>query len=370
LGDGLTLQNDGGTYTVFRDHVTGLEYIRNNRELWENGLYVELGAYKCHVFVDFREVRDDEWRQYGQLMRYLDGRGVPDIEEALREVFLQPVHYPFRELVNPDMFRRLVDARVTGPEGQLDPGLLDEVEQKFAHLLTEVIRITEYGSRPAEGPDQAHAAVVQQIRRKLEVVLSLETRPLPSPLRQDTVSGLDDDPAAWPALLGWLFIHALGRVADEANFEQVSRTWIDEWLLGKLTAGALRDLLLDEDAAWWAVTTIKILTSHQRWFDVDGDGPADRVCQVLESWLQDDEVRHWLQVNRYKGVLWFNKEAFEQLLWWMMVLAIVTISADPLLSAAEIDEGIAACYDLVTQLEQAKDESGYQIEGLLGAARG
>ncbi len=370
LGDGLALQNDGGTYTIFRDHVTGLEYIRNNKELWENGLYVELGAYKVHVFVGFREVSDDEWRQYGQLMRYLDGRGVPDIEEALREVFLQPVHYPFRKLVNADMFRRLMDARVTEPGGQLDPGLLDEVEQKTARLLTEVIRITEYGSRPAEVPDQSHTAVAQQIRRKLEVILSLETRTLPSPLCQDAVSWLDDKPATWPTLLGWLFIHALGRVVGENNFEQVSRTWIDEWLLGKITAGALRDLELDEDAAWWAVTTIKILTSHQRWFDVDGDGQADRVCRVLESWLQDDEVRHLLQVNRYQGVLWFNKEAFEQLLWWMMVSAIVTIGADPLLSAAEVDEGIAACHDIVTQLQQAKDESGYQIEGLLGAARG
>jgi glycosidase len=370
LGDGLALQNDGGTYTVFCDQVTGLEYIRNNVDLWESGLYVELGAYKYHVFVDFREVRDDEWRQYGQLMRYLDGRGVPDIEEALREVFLQPVHYPFRELVNADMFRQLVDARVTEPEGQLDPDLLDEVEQKFAHLLTEVIRITEYGSRPAQGLERAPAAVARQIRRKLEVILSLETRLLPSPLGRDAISRLDDNPAVWPTLLGWLFTHALGKVADEANFAQVSRTWIDEWLLGKVMAGALRDLLLDEDAAWWAVTTVKILTSHQRWFDVGGDVPADRVSQVLESWLQDGEVRHLLQVNRYQGFLWFNKEAFEQLLWWMMVSALVTISADPLLSAIEVEEGIAACYDLVAHLDRAKDASGYQIEGLLGAARG
>jgi hypothetical protein len=90
----------------------------------------------------------------------------------------------------------------------------------------------------------------------------------------------------------------------------------------------------------------------------------------LESWLQDDEVRHLLQVNRYQGILWFNQEAFEQLLWWMMVSAIVTISADPLLSAADVEKGIAACYDLVTRLDQAKDASEFQIEGLLGAARG
>ena len=87
-------------FCIFRDHITGLEYIRSSKELCERGLYVELDAYKCHVFLDWREVLDDEGHPYAYLTSYLNGRGVPDIEEALRELFLQPVHEPFRELVN------------------------------------------------------------------------------------------------------------------------------------------------------------------------------------------------------------------------------------------------------------------------------
>ena len=97
-------------FCIFRDQVAGMEYIRPSNELLEQGLYVELGAYKCHVFLDFRQVRDDPLHQYAQLTSFLAGRGVPNIDEALKELFLRPIHYPFKDLVNADMFLRLRDA--------------------------------------------------------------------------------------------------------------------------------------------------------------------------------------------------------------------------------------------------------------------
>jgi hypothetical protein len=351
LGKGLELHNAEDHFTIFRDYVTGLEYIRSSQELCEKGLYVELNAYKCHVFLDFREVQDNEWRQYAQLAAYLNGRGVPDIEEALREVFLQPVHYPFRELVNAGMFRRLLDNRVTEPDGQLDAGLLHEVEQTTVRLLREIKQLT--------GGSGDEVVVAHEMRQKLEAVLGPETRFFGKSL----VSRLRDDPAAWPTLLGWLFTHALGKVVDEADFEQISRSWLDEWLLGKIIAGALRDGGLDDGAAWRAVTTIKILTSHQHWFE------EKATYQVLDSWLRDGQVQRFLQVNRYRGVLWFNKEAFEELLWWMLLVAVVMIGADPLRPADEIAQEISTHYDVVEELQRAKEESGYQVEKLLEAAK-
>ena len=57
--------------SVSTDH--GLEYIRNSQEMFEKGLYVELEAYKYQVFLDFREVEDNEWHQYSHLAEYLGG---------------------------------------------------------------------------------------------------------------------------------------------------------------------------------------------------------------------------------------------------------------------------------------------------------
>jgi hypothetical protein len=79
-------------------------------------------------------------------------------------------------------------------------------------------------------------------------------------------------------------------------------------------------------------------------------------------------VQQFIQVNRYRSTLWFNKEAFEQLLWWMLVVAIVTISADPDRSAAEVTGEITMAYTILKSLQQAAEESGYQIEALLEAA--
>ena len=133
---------------------------------------------------------------------------------------------------------------------------------------------------------------------------------------------LDDDALTWGSLFGWCFVHSLGKLLGKADYEQQSRSWMDEWLLGKLIAGVLQDLGLDEASAWQGVAIIKLLTSHARWFEIELPKPK-RAYQVVQTLLGDDEIQRLLQVNRYQGVLWFNKEAFERMLWWMLSLAVV-----------------------------------------------
>jgi hypothetical protein len=334
---------------------------------------VELNAYERHVFLDWREVQDNEWHQYAHLTSYLNGRGVPSIEEALREVFLQPVHYPFKELANAGMLRWLMDNRVTEPVGAIVPSplqaVLDKVERKALHLLHEIKQFT--------GGAGDEAAIAQEIRRKLEASLCLpilaDRFPLPGSRKYQAAAKslqahLGEDVSAWGSLFGWLFIHALGRVVVEEGFQQQSRSWMDEWLLSKLVAGALRDLGLDEGAAWWAVGVVKILISHQRWFEIEAP-KAERAYQILVSWLRDGEVQQFAQVNRYRGVLWFNKEAFDQLLGWMLTVAAVEISADPDRPAEEVAREIVGCYDVVKKVQQAEEGSGYQVVKLMEAVK-
>jgi hypothetical protein len=166
---------------------------------------------------------------------------------------------------------------------------------------------------------------------------------------------------------------------------------MDEWLLGKLVAGALQDLGLDEAQAWWAVGTIKILISHQDWHKLEAsptDSPpaeagqagtdadtragaqAERAYATLVSWLRDPEVQQFLQVNRYGGLLWFNHESFTQLLGWMLTVAAVDISADAERSQDEIAGDLVACHDIVHRLQQAEESSEYQVVKLMEAAKG
>jgi len=276
LSQGLDLHPGEDHFTIFRDQVTGFEYIRNNRVLADQGLYLELGAYKRHVFMDFREVQDNEWHQYAQLNEYLDGRGVPSIEETLKEIVLQPVHFPFRELTNVDMLGRLFAERQFGLKGEIDQDLLSEVEQKSAHLLTEISNLA--GGELDQGEIQELA---MQIRRKVQSVLMLprlsvsasqsKGRNFKSGVKMalNGLSSDDEDLINWCVLFGWVFTQNLGSLIAEQGAEERSQSWIDEWLLGRILASSFSDLGISEQQAWDAVSKIKILIRHQRWYAAD-----------------------------------------------------------------------------------------------------
>ncbi|MBL7202164.1 MAG: alpha-amylase [Anaerolineae bacterium] len=364
LGQGLGLSDDPAAFCIFRDHVSGLEFIRVSGEMHERGMYVELGAYQRHVFLGFREVLDNEWHQYAHLASYLDGRGVPSIEEALHEVFLQPIHAPFRELLNAGHLRWLIDHRLTDPDAQLVSEVGSEAERRARRLLDEARRFTGGTGDPA--------AIAHEIRLKLEAILRLpvlEARyPLPDSALQAIRARLEGDPAVWPTLLGWLFTHALGEVAGDEGFAGRSLSWMEEWLLSKLVAASFQDLGMDEGAAWWAVGTVKILIAHCGWWDLDGAGEG-QASQVLMSWLRDSGVQGYLQVNRHRGVLWFNHEAFEELTSWMLLLAAVEISAQPELAPEKVARRLDACYKVIAALQRAEEASEYQVAKLVEAAR-
>jgi hypothetical protein len=136
--------------------------------------------------------------------------------------------------------------------------------------------------------------------------------------------------------------------------------------LDRIIADTLQGLGAEKDAAWRQVLLIKLLISHQRWFELE-TSKTRRARDVMRCWLGDDDVLRFLQVNRHDDVLWFNKEAFEQLLWSMFAVAAIAISADPS-RAAKIAAEIVACYDVVRALQRAEEASGYQVEALLRAA--
>jgi glycosidase len=359
LGEGLGLTHDNTHFTIFRDHVTGLEYIRSSGELCEKGLYVELDAYKYHVFTDFREVRDNLWQQYTQISTYLNGRGAPSVEDVFKEILLQPVQHAFKELINPDLFRRLTEARVFQANVKPDQTIIEGTEQKMVNLFLEAKRFSA-GS-------EEERTIAREVRLKLEAILRLPaiSRWFPWVDPKDVIKEkLADHLITWWTLLGWLFVHVLGKVVDQEDFPELSRSWIDEWRLGKTIVSVFRNLDLEEEPACRSVSLIKLLTSHQRWFE------EKRIYRLLDSLLKDNEVQQFLQINRYNDVLWFNKEAFEELLWWLRVVAAVEISSDDKRTSSEVVRDLEGCYATIQTLEEAGKRSDYQVEKLLASTKG
>jgi glycosidase len=365
LREGLGLHDDPDYFSIFRDHVSGLEYIRNSKELCEKGLYVELDAYKYHVFIDFREVQDNEWHHYAQIARHMDGRGAPSIEDSLREMLLQPLHDAFKGVVNAGTFRRLMEARITQPQAQLDQKFVDEIEKKMINLLQEAKQLS--------GGREDVATIAREVRQNLEAILYLPILTSRYPRLQPRGvkaaaeylhKKLDDSPYTWTTLFGWLFVHALGEVVNQRDFARQSCTWIDEWRLGKTILSVQKDFGLEEAAAWSSLAVIKLLTGYQRWFEVKSLDPK-QAYTILESLLKENEIRQFLQVNQYNNIWWFNKEAFEEMMWWLMMVAALTIGSDPLRPVNAVVEELERCYAIIQTWQEAEEKSEYQIEKLL-----
>jgi len=179
---------------------------------------------------------------------------------------------------------------------------------------------------------------------------------------------LGDDPAIWGALFSWLFTHTLGKAAADQKFEQQSRSWIDEWLLGKIIIGALQEFGLDEGAAGRSTMLIKLLASQHRWSRTP-EARRGQACPILEEWLKDDAALQFLQVNRYGGVLWFNQEAFDQLLWWMLLVSALPGQPEANGDAGATPEHVVVSYGIIKQLQAAAAVSEYRVERLLEAAK-
>jgi glycosidase len=367
LGEGLGLHDDQDYFCIFRDNGAGLEYIRNSRELCAKGLYVELGAYSYHVFIDLREVRDTPWHQYARIAEDLNGRGIPSIEDALTEMLLQPLQNAFKGLVNADMFRHLMEARITQPQAPLDQKLMEEIEKKIIHLLQETKRLS--------GGGEDGVTIAREIRCKLEAILYLpiliRRYPRFQPKGVQAAAEylhkkLTDSTATWATLFGWVFVHALGKVVNEKDYSEQSRTWIDEWRLGKTIFGVLGDLGLDEGAAGSSLTVIKMLTSHQRWFEAKSLDQR-QAHATLELLFKDEDLRRFLRMNQYQDTWWFNKEAFEEMVWWLMMVAALTIGSDPLRPVNAVIEELERCYSMIQEWQRAEEKSEYQVEKLLSA---
>jgi len=380
LGEGLGLPNKDDTFCIFTDLISGLEYIRNSRDLHENGLRVELDAYKFRVYMNFRIVQDNEWHQYAQLGAYLNGRGVPNIDEAMKEIFLQPVHNAFRELVNAGFFRWVITNRHQPIPAQPSPSpdafqqseVLEEAEDKFAHLLSEIKRITQGSGDVLE--------IAGELKCNLEAILLLpvirERFPHGSSRKyQQALKYLDPgkapatpwaqgDARSWGVLLSWISVHLLGKTVLQEGFEEVSRSWIDEWLLNKIIAGALTDMGLDEQSARRSVNLVKLLITQTNWWQENGSAKAYPVLLALFS---DSEAQSYLGVNRYQDILWYNREAFDDLIWWLDVLAVVDCLVS--LPVDQIPKEIIQRYDVIQKILKAAEGSGYQVEKLLAALK-
>ncbi len=368
LSKGLNIKSGSNRFLIYRDAVSGLEYIRPTQEIRDKGLYFELQAYECHVFMDFREVEDNGLSQYSQLNHYLNGRGVPNIDSALSELMLAPILNPLKSLINPESLRELYHNRVSDPDGKSNIDLFHMHGEKFRRFI-EAINSFVHMQTPA-------TPIVREEQRGLEAILNLaifdDRYPFPGSKTYDETlayirKNLGDYPFIWYVLFMWNDLRLLGRVITSGSQSaEISRSWLEEWGITRIVHQSLVDLGFEHQQAQSGVTILKLLVSQQNWILRIKEKSA---YTFIEALLQEDEVRTFLNINRYRGTLYFNKEAFESLMWWMMVTALIRLVSDPEKSLSEDLEILIDAFGLISDSLKEEENSEYQVDILLDSLK-
>jgi len=224
LKEGLDLRGDHATVLAFRDSLTGLHYLRRSVNLTEHGLTIELHAYQCHVFLDWRELRSTAERPWDRLCDELAGHGVPDLEDALTRLALRPAHDALRLLLDPALVRHLPDVAERAPAGPEKEKALEHLRDDFFRdawrRCREFLREAQscYRSHGGQTPATANPAAMEKrfhdrVRAAMRIpaLESLFPKPwpaaarrvLPSPSPQRTAT------AMWGPVLAWTVLELL-----------------------------------------------------------------------------------------------------------------------------------------------------------------
>jgi len=380
LADGLGLNRGAATHMIFRDAVSGLEYIRSCRQIAESGLWAELAAYQLQVFTDLRQVEDDSTGRYARVEAALGGEGVPSIDEAVAELVLAPVLEPFSALTAPvrlEQLREMLAGSLPEPRRQ---GWLAETARLVDTLAAAVLEV-------GDGDGEA-ALLGRRVTADLQALLLLagEAAPAPAPKAKPSASeaapvkkaieaagpeelpqlvarllALDEAPGL---LLSWAVTRSLGRLLDASGPIERARIWVDEWLIGTTLARSLGRAGLDEARAQRVARLLGVTVGLQSWWQLE-DGTVRDAGALLELLLADRAACALIGVNLHRGVLWFHKESYEQLLGWLRLLtrAELLAAGDPETVADQADQ-------ILCRLAQAEATAGYRVEGLREAING
>jgi pyruvate/2-oxoglutarate dehydrogenase complex dihydrolipoamide acyltransferase (E2) component len=349
--DALHLPGDHDVILAFRDVSNGLEYLRRASDVQQRGFAFYLQAYKYHVFLHWRELRASREYPWDRLHDSLRGEGVPNLDEALEHLRLEPLHEALRSALDPAVLAKIIDAAEMEASGAI------AVRQREQRILAAVAPFIERGNRfhkIAKQLELEHGAVASEAERGQSALL-VSTLALPRiealfPNRwPETARKVlpSDSPgtsgaAVWAPVLAWSLLRGL-------PLDGVSV--FDRLRLRHALADIFQGLGMSGEDGWRGAARVRFLLHR-----------ADPLSRELSprEW-QEGDVQWLTGTHESEGVRYFNQESHEEFLWWIQIPALVR--ATPPQQRVAARESAAA----VHLARQAARDAGYRVDALLEA---
>jgi len=356
----LGLQGKEDGFLRFFDLSTLQYFIRPVSELKQHGFTIHLNGYEHHVFVDFQIVHSDGTRDYEKLYQSVGHSGIPDIEQALERLRLLPILQPLTDIVNDEFLNTLFHNALQSQSNLELNRQIKEKIREFVRAGKEFANAAGYNS-PLE----------EEICRLMQALLQL-----PGLDKAYTDAGMQKtgkylsaltgkllrDKSRWSTLVTWVLISRLGKLIPYASYPETSLAWLDEWCLNQPLGETLRKMNVPEQEIQESFSFLSLAIRHQNWFQEYGKKP---VKTILKNWFTSLDIRACLKVNLFEKVLWYNRESFQEFLWWMQIVAILQHQSDQTSNRVSLAETITDLKQKMKKIETLDQESDYQVDLLL-----
>ena len=385
LGGAFGLPNDGNLFLAFRDNSTGLEHLERASKIVSQGYSLELHAYSCHVFLNWRELRPDENYRWDLLCDSLNGRGVPNLDDALQALEVAPLHDSLIALLHPDLVTELArltgDLPACGQEGEASTPaaqLMQRVETLSLRFATEALAIYARKTGTSSAADEKDLWL--SICRQYHAVIGLPAieREFAEPWSKEAKMVLpSEDPPLHPSVIwGPAFAYAvLAGTAEALGGKDTAATTLGLFDRLRLRHAFARAFSVGDQVTedgWRAAARIRLAFFCQTLASVKPTkGAAEEPFAGFARAVWDEpDIRWLLQVNESAGEWYFNKELHQQMLWWTQLPGLLRPASTPEPAANNKKTGRAAVpatpsiktidQKLQDAFEQA-DEAGFRI---------
>lgn len=382
----------------YRDATTGLTHLRRANEIFESGLRLQLAAYECHVWLDWKPLYATPEQPWDRLCDELAGQGVANLHEALLDLLLAPVHQALSAILVPEQLSALAhaaeqasEARLTAASIVLWPVIRKWIDQTQLFLDDDLLyRVlcgeeSKLSARPrAQAAATSHRSASDRsktgsaanrtaeqekaCRTELLALLRMPWLKVDEPvaaaagsvLPQKTLNALEQPTlASWAALLGWYCCEIALRACMVEGKLTSRCEGFDRLRLRVPLAAAFERLGLTGEAMWRAVARVRqLLRAEDR--KPEADAP---VLGLTETQWQDAEMRWLLGWNEWEGHTYLNREFYEQTLAWLMLPSKSLPSRLPDSSPDSSPDASAVLKQSFTKMETL----GYCVDSLLAS---
>lgn len=332
ISSALGLNNSPSFFYSYRDHIANKYFLISGENAGYDGLHFHLFGYQTKVLLEFRELFDSDG-SYKKLYDYLNGRGVDSIEQANMELNLTPFHNAILDLLSIKHIEQVSDY-IT--EGEIE--LSDNFISAFNIVIESLNKISPFifDKNVLSETIRDQIDRVKVYNSTIDSIKKAKSKPKWFEKAEDVLPDYNSEQYESEKKFLILNIVIQTLIKDKIKKDGSLNTYRD-LMLWKPLFETLSYLGLSSDADVYynllivlsecpdiPVEKIKGMTKpdmKKKEKKSESQSGNNELSVYFNILFGKEIVSNFLLINEFKNEKYFNKERFDELIKWLIIIS-------------------------------------------------